>query len=157
MDGDYNSVSLYHLIKIYGRWIDTMDGVYIFYTSFPFLYIGAFESERDLLCICPTSVGGAQDTMLAVRATGHNLDQTRLHVLHDLNRFTSPSSQSSLLSSPTPPPCTTFTALTTHNGSTAQNTPNSRANPGPLPPSPSFILPLQTSTISTSLHPLHHK
>lgn len=36
----------HHLIRIYGRRINTMTGVHIFYNSSRFLYIGAFESER---------------------------------------------------------------------------------------------------------------
>lgn len=43
---DDDGSSSYHLVWIYGQWIDTMDGVHIFYNSFRFLYIGAFESER---------------------------------------------------------------------------------------------------------------
>lgn len=138
-------------------------GTYFLHFSLRFLYIVALEGERtqavvwEVLCVCPTSVAGAQDAMLAVRATSHNLDICRLHMIHDLITFASPSSQSSLFSSCIPPSCATLTALTTHNGSTPPNIPINLANPPLSLPSPSFILPSHTSTISTPLHPLHHR
>ena len=145
-----------------------VDGYYVSGIYFSILFLSilvhwAFESERrqaaiwEVLCILPASVGSARDTMLAVLAISHYPDKCRLHMIHDLITFALPPFQSSCFFPPIPPSCVTFTARTTHKGSTPPNIPINRANPPPPPPSPSFILPSQTSTISTSLHPLHHK
>ena len=151
-------------MKVYARLIDAVDGVYIFYSSFLFLYTGAFGSERRRLlfgmaiCSYPTWLGGGRSRYHGCGAGhwpyfGHFLNGG----IDDLGKFASLSSQSSLFSFPQPLLCVTLIALTTHNGSTPPNIPISLANPTPPPPSPSFILPSQTSTISTSRQPLHHK
>ena len=43
---DDDCMSLHHLIKIYGRWIDSVDGVYISTLLCDFLYTRISESER---------------------------------------------------------------------------------------------------------------
>lgn len=152
MGADDDGVSSSHLIRTCRRWIDPTHWVHTSYTSFRFLYIGAFErTQMQIYCLG----GSLQLSCIRRKAVNipcsfsRNPNNSQPQTTHKPIASAPPTPQTPLFSlSPPPPSSPPFTALTTHNGSTPPNTP---INPPPLP------LPSQTSTISTPRHPLHHK